>query len=85
MGNCAAIQYQGVPRARFSCLQQAAEQQLNIAIGGDAGSASDPGGDNTVTWDFDEAASVLTLQAVNTGYPCFLVKQKLNSFMGTRQ
>jgi hypothetical protein len=81
MGACAAIQIEGVTRNRFSCLQQAANQQLNVQIVGDNGSASDASGANTVNWDFDEASGVLTIQATKTPYPCFLVKQRLESFL----
>jgi hypothetical protein len=83
MGACPAIQYSNITREQFTCLQQAAAQQLNVAIDGDSGSASDSAGNNVITWDFDETTGTLTLQAVKTSYLCFLVKQKLNSFVGS--
>jgi hypothetical protein len=81
--SCSPIQYQNVSRAQFTCLQQAAARQLNLVISGDNGSASDPSGSNTITWDYDGAGGVLTLQAVKTSYLCLLVKEKLNSFVGS--
>jgi hypothetical protein len=51
MAGCAPIQFQDVTRARFNCLQQAASQQLTVILKGDSGSASDPGGTNTIYGD----------------------------------
>jgi hypothetical protein len=51
MAGCAPIQFQDITRARFNCLQQAASQQLNVILKGDSGSASDPGGTNTIYGD----------------------------------
>jgi hypothetical protein len=81
--SCPPIQYQNVSRAQFTCLQQAAGQQFNLVISGDSGSASDASGNNTITWNYDETGSVLTLQAVKTSSLCFLVEQKLKSFVGS--
>jgi hypothetical protein len=82
MGSCSAIQINGVTRQRFTCLQQNANQQLNVQINGDNGSASDAAGANTIAWNFDEATGLLTVQATKTPYPCFLVKQHLEAFLG---
>jgi hypothetical protein len=81
MAGCAPIQFQDVTRARFNCLQQAASQQLNVILKGDSGSASDPGGTNTISWDFDEPTGILTLQATETPFPCFIVDSKIKSFV----
>ena len=54
----------------FTCLQQAAGQQLDLVISGDSGSESDASGNNTITWNYDETGNVLTLQAVKTSYLC---------------
>jgi hypothetical protein len=78
---CDPIEYQGMTRARFKCLQQAANQQLGLNLTGDSGSASDSGGSNTISWNFDEATGLLTLQVTKTPYPCFLVEPKLNAFV----
>jgi hypothetical protein len=77
------MQFAGVTRARFVCLQNSASQQLNLTLSGDSGSATDASGKNTVTWDFDESTSVLTLQVTSTPYPCFLVKSRLDTFVGS--
>jgi hypothetical protein len=83
VGACEAVQFAGVTRPRFACLQSSASQQLNLTLNGDSGSATDASGKNTVTWDFDESTSVLTLEVTSTPYPCFLVKSHLNTFVAS--
>jgi hypothetical protein len=80
---CDSVQYQGITRARFNCLQQSASQQLGLDLNGDSGSATDSIGANTVTWNFDEASEILTLQVTETPYPCFLVLPKINDFVAS--
>lgn len=83
MSMCDSVQYQSITRAQFICLQQSANQQLGLNLSGDSGSASDSGNTNTVTWNFDEATAVLTLQVTKTPYPCWLVLPKLNEFVAS--
>jgi hypothetical protein len=83
MDACDPVQFSGITRERFACLQQSASQQLNVVLNGDSGSATDPSGKNTVSWNFDESNSILTLEVTNTPYPCFLVKPRLNAFVAS--
>lgn len=80
---CPPTTYQGITRDRLASLQQAASQQLGLVISGDIGSATDPGGKNSVSWIYNEVNQTLTLEVMQTTYPCFLVKQLMNSFVAS--
>ncbi|MGD0443924.1 MAG: hypothetical protein ABSA39_08305 [Edaphobacter sp.] len=80
---CDSVQYPNITRARFSCLQQSANQQVGLDLTGDSGSATDSAGANTVTWNFNESTQVLTLQVTKTPYPCWLVRPKIDQFVAS--
>jgi len=83
MGECSPMQFEGITRQRFTCLQQAAAQQVSVAIDTDSGSASSGDGSLSIMWTFNEATGVLTLQCTKTPYPCFLVSSRLKSFVAS--
>jgi hypothetical protein len=83
MGPCDPMQFDGITRERFGRLQQSASQQLNVGLTGDSGTATDTTGAYTLSWNFDQSSSVLTLQMIKTPYPCFLVTPHLKAFIAS--
>ncbi|HEY0760230.1 MAG TPA: hypothetical protein VGD59_13345 [Acidisarcina sp.] len=83
MAGCPAVQFEGVTRDRFTCLQQLVLDKAGVALSGDVGTASNGEENMEISWNFDEAAMVLTLEVTESAYPCFLVMPRLKSFVAT--
>ena len=67
MAGCDIQTFSGITQQHFGCLLQKA-QSVGINISGNSGTASRDG--ITITWNFDPASQVLTIQC--TDKPIFL-------------
>jgi hypothetical protein len=68
MAGCEAQTFSGITQEHFACLLQKA-QSSGINISGNSGTASRDG--ITLTWNYDSASQVLTIQC--TEKPIFLL------------
>lgn len=83
MAACPPVEFQGVTREKFVCLQQLVFEKIQVELTGDTGSASNEEENMEIAWAFDEAAALLRLEVTKSAYPCFLVLPRLKAFVAT--
>jgi hypothetical protein len=76
MAGCSAVSFSNVSAAVFNCLVNKAAEQ-GVTISGDSGTASKSG--FTIKWNYDRAASSLTIQCTDkpTLVPCAVIKNRI--------
>ena len=76
MAGCSADSFSNVSAAAFNCLVTKAAK-YGVTIGKDSGNGSTTG--FTVSWNYDRAASKLTIQCTDKPFwaPCSTVKNKV--------
>ena len=77
---CDAQTFSGVTQDQFSGLMQKA-QAAGIGISGNSGTASQSG--VTMTWNYDPASQVLTIQCTDSPFfiPCATINSKINDLV----
>jgi hypothetical protein len=77
---CDAQTFSGVTKDQFSGLMQKA-QAAGIGISGNSGTASQSG--VTMTWNYDPASQVLTIQCTDSPFfiPCATINSQINDLV----